>query len=99
MEEANGAQSTNTVVLFDEWSRCLGSKYQWDKVYRYGRFDGCEAQWRDLKIAAKAKFMRDPAEVEKLMRTTHYRQHLGSDAKASPTAGVIWELKDKPGWD
>ena len=87
------------LLFFDEWSRCLGSRYQRDKLYRYGRFDGCGAQWNDLKIAGRAKLERDPEKAEAMLRQTHYRRHLGSDQGASPTAGAIWELKEKPSWD
>jgi hypothetical protein len=34
-----------------------------------------------------------------MLEKTHYKQNLGSDLKVSPTAGIIWDLKDPPGWD
>ena len=47
----------------------------------------------------KAKSKSDPDEAKKLMSETHYHKTLGSDLKQSPTAGVIWDLKEKPCWD
>jgi len=61
--------------------------------------DACTAQWNDLKTAMKAKTTSVPDEAEKLIAGTHYRKTLGSDLKQSPTAVVIWDLKEKPGWD
>ena len=92
-------QTADISLYFDEWSRCLGSNYQRDAMYRFGKFDGCTAQWQDLKTAIRAKTKKDQAEAKKMMASTHYVKHLGSDPKTSPTAGVIWELKEKPGWD
>ena len=89
----------NIWLFFDEWSRCIGSRYQRDKLYRYGRFDGCGAQWKDLKIAGRAKLQNNKEDAERMLSETHYKQHLGSDLSKSPTAGVIWELKEKPGWE
>ena len=34
-----------------------------------------------------------------ILAKTYYAQNLGSDITQSPTAGVIWDLKDKPSWD
>jgi len=42
--------------------------------------------------------MKDEEEARRLIETTFYKQNLGSDLKNSPTAGAIWELKEKPGW-
>jgi len=83
----------------EEWNRCISSRYQRDSVYRLGRFDNCSKQTNDLKIAFRAKAMNDREQAEKLLETTYYRQHLGSDPNNSPTAGYIWELKKKPGWE
>lgn len=47
----------------------------------------------------KAKTTSDPEEAQNLIAETHYAKNLGSDLKQSPTAGVIWDLKEKPGWD
>jgi len=47
----------------------------------------------------KAKTTSDPEEAQRLIDGTHYTKNLGSDLKQSPTAGVIWDLKEKPGWD
>eukprot|EP00580_Thalassiosira_gravida_P009182 CAMPEP_0201633650 /NCGR_PEP_ID=MMETSP0493-20130528/6890_1 /ASSEMBLY_ACC=CAM_ASM_000838 /TAXON_ID=420259 /ORGANISM="Thalassiosira gravida, Strain GMp14c1" /LENGTH=101 /DNA_ID=CAMNT_0048105393 /DNA_START=119 /DNA_END=424 /DNA_ORIENTATION=+ len=89
----------NVVAFFDEWTRCIGSGFQKDSLYRFGRFDGCYAQWKDIRIAMKAKTNTDSNEATKLLETTHYHKNLGSnDPKTSPTAGVIWDLKDEPGW-
>jgi Protein of unknown function (DUF3128) len=92
-------QTIDISLYFDEWSRCLGSRHQRDNLYRLGKFDGCTLQWEDLKTVIRAKTEKDQKEVEQMMANTHYVKHLGSDPKASPTAGVIWELKEKPGWD
>lgn len=121
----------------DEWSRCVGSGYQKDSLYRFGKFgkaqrsawgchchfteshkwwhscanhlqhlrpnseqlDSCSEQWNDLKIALKAKTTVDQQEATRLLATTHYKKNLGSDPASSPTAGYIWDLKDKPCWD
>jgi hypothetical protein len=61
--------------------------------------DACTPQWNDIKIALKAKTESDPIKATEMLETTHYKQNLGSDLKSSPTAGVIWDLKDPPGWD
>ena len=61
--------------------------------------DACTPQWNDIKIALKAKTESDPVKATEMIETTHYKQNLGSDLKSSPTAGVIWDLKDPPGWD
>lgn len=61
--------------------------------------DACTAQWNDIKTAFKAKATSDPDEAQKLIATTYYKQNLGSDLSVSPTAGAIWDLKEKPGWD
>jgi hypothetical protein len=86
-------------LFMDEWTRCVGSGYQRDRLYRFGEFDRCTAQLNDMKNALKAKMMQDPEEARQLLDTTHYKQNLGSDPSKSPTAGVIWELKEKPSWD
>jgi len=118
----------NLVTYLDEWTRCIGSGYQKDSLYRFGKFgestnpprplipsravvssgerpkksriaDACSAQWRDVGKALRAKAKSDPDEARKLIAETHYRRNLGSDLTQSPTAGVIWELKETPGWD
>lgn len=81
-------------LFFSEWSRCLTGKYQSDHLYRFGKFDDCARQWHDLKTGFRAKVSRDEAYARQLMRGTHYAQRL-----QSPTAGVIWELKETPGWE
>lgn len=64
-----------------------------------GHFDSCTKQYKDLRIAINAKVTKDEAEARRMIAGTFYKQNLGSDLKNSPTAGAIWELKDKPGWD
>ena len=97
MVQANDV--VNVLTFVDEWTRCIGSGFQKDSLYRHGKFDACSAQWADLKIAIKAKSAHDPEEATKILSETHYKKNLGSDLKASPTAGAIWELKEVPGWD
>mmetsp|Transcript_10717 Transcript_10717/g.25273 ORF Transcript_10717/g.25273 Transcript_10717/m.25273 type:complete len:103 (-) Transcript_10717:886-1194(-) len=96
-------QSNDVVDLwlfFDEWSRCISSGYQKDHLYRFGNFDACSAQYADLKIAVTAKAKSDEDEARRLVATTHYRRvRLGSSNEASPTAGIIWDLKEPTGWD
>ncbi|KAL7479828.1 hypothetical protein ACHAW6_005546 [Cyclotella cf. meneghiniana] len=89
----------NVVTFIDEWTRCIGSGYQRDSLYRFGKFDSCSAQWNDIKVALKAKAASDPDEAKRLLEQTHYKKNLGSDWKVSPTAGVVWDLKEHPGWD
>jgi Protein of unknown function (DUF3128) len=94
-------QSSDVVKIshfFDEWIRCLGSRYQSDHVYRYGKFSSCSNQLQDLGIAFQAKVCKTSGEAENLLSTTSYHRRLGSNPKNSPTAGVIWELKETPGW-
>uniref|UniRef100_A0A7S4ER00 Uncharacterized protein n=1 Tax=Pseudo-nitzschia australis TaxID=44445 RepID=A0A7S4ER00_9STRA len=84
-------------LFWDEWSRCIGSSYQGDSLYRYGRLDSCGRQWRDLKLAAEARLTqwRDPKRAQELIDSTYYQKR----TTISPTAGAIWELKERPGWD
>jgi hypothetical protein len=89
----------NLWTFFDEWTRCCSSVNQKHSLYNFGTFDSCGAQFQDLKIAIRAKLLKDEEEARVLIEGTHYRLHLGSDVKNSTTAGVIWELKEKPGWD
>ncbi|KAG7349632.1 DUF3128 domain containing protein [Nitzschia inconspicua] len=83
-------------LFWDEWARCIGSRYQADHLYRVGRLDSCANQWRDLKTATRARLlvMRDPQAARELLDSTYYKKR----TTISPTAGAIWELKDKPGW-
>lgn len=78
-----------------EWSKCLSTKYQTDQLYRLGKFDDCSRQWKDVKTAVKAKLSRDEARAKELMEGTFHHQR----TNVSPTAGIIWELKEKPGWE
>ena len=97
----NSTNSHNVVVelglYWDEWSRCISSRYQRDQLYRVGRLDGCSKQWNDLKIAGRAKVVhyRNPQEAEALLASTYYKKR----TTISPTAGAIWELKEQPSWD
>ena len=95
-------QSNDVVNLwtyFDEWTRCCSSSYQRDSLYRFGKFDSCGPQYKDLRVAIKCKMMNDVEEAKQLIETTHYSLNLGSDPKNSTTMGAIWELKEKSGWD
>ena len=94
--------NNNTVVVelglyWDEWSRCISSRYQRDQLYRVGKLDGCSKQWNDLKLAGRAKVVhyRNPQEAEALLASTYYKKR----TTISPTAGAIWELKEQPSWD
>lgn len=89
----------NLWTFFDEWTRCASTGYQKDSVYRFAKFDSCGPQYQDLRIAISAKLMKDENEARDAISKTYYKMNLGSDPKNSPTAGAIWELKEKPGWD
>ena len=89
----------NLWTYFDEWTRCCSSGYQRDSLYRFGRFDSCTPQYKDLRIAINAKVMKDEEEARRVIAQTYYSQNLGSDLKQSPTAGIIWDLKENPGWE
>ena len=82
-------------MYYDEWARCVGSSYQIDHLYRLGRFDSCKKQWGDVKTAVKIKFTRDPKKAQELLDSTYFKKR----TTISPTAGAIWELKERPGWD
>ncbi len=96
-EESHPIADFPLSLYWDEWSRCIGSRYQRDHLYRVGRFDSCSRQWQDLKTAGRAKFLqyKDPEECKKIMDATFYKKR----TTVSPTAGAVWELKEKPGWD
>lgn len=79
---------------WDEWSRCVNSRYQRDQFYRFGQFDSCSKQWNDFKIACKAKVTKQEDEAKALLETTYHHKR----SNVSPTAGIIWELKDPPSW-
>jgi hypothetical protein len=85
--------------FLEEWNRCVSSRYQRDSMYRWGAFDDCSNQSKDLRIAARAKLKSDEKEARELVECTYFKTNLGSDSKNSPTAGYIWELKKKPGWE
>ena len=84
-------------LYWDEWGRCVGSGYQWDSMYRHGKLDSCGKQWKDLKLAAEARLIqwRKPEKAKQLIESTFYIKR----TTISPTAGAIWELKEKPGWN
>jgi hypothetical protein len=82
-------------IFLGEWSRCLTGRYQRDRLYRFGKFDDCGKQWRDVRTALSAKLSRDEANATKLVESTYYHK----STTVSPTDGVIWELKETPGWD
>jgi hypothetical protein len=84
-------------VYWDEWSRCIGSRYQRDQLYRLGRFDTCSKQWKDFKTAGKAKVVqwKDRETAEEMINSTYFKKR----TTISPTAGAIWEIKETPGWD
>ena len=84
-------------LYWDEWSRCVGSGYQMDSLYRNGKIDGCGKQWKDLKLAAEARLVqwRNPQKAQELIQSTYYTKR----TTISPTAGAIWELKEQPGWN
>ena len=89
----------NVWLYLEEWSRCVSARFQRDALYRHGEFDSCSAQYDDLKLALRAKAMSDSEVAESLEVGSYYKRNLGSDPKNSPTAGFIWDLKKKPGWD
>lgn len=89
----------NLWLFMEEWSRCVSSTYQRDSLYRHGHFDTCSGQWNDVKVAFRAKMSSDTGKATEMIKNTYYRKNLGSDPANSSTAGYIWELKEKPGWD
>ena len=78
-----------------EWSKCLTVKHQRDVLYRFAHFGDCGRQWQDVVNAAYAKLSTDEAYARSVIDKTYYRQR----TTESTTVGVIWELKDTPGWD
>jgi Protein of unknown function (DUF3128) len=82
-------------LFLSEWSKCLTATHQRDQLWRFGKFDDCSLQWKDVRNAAYAKLSNDQQFAEKVIGETFYVQR----TTTSPTVGVIWELKDKPGWD
>jgi Protein of unknown function (DUF3128) len=81
--------------FWNEWSRCHTFKHQRDQLYRFGKMDDCSKQWNDYKKVLRAKFCRDADEAKQLVESTHLYQ----ERSTSSTAGVIWQLKEKPSWD
>jgi hypothetical protein len=95
--EERGDEAIKVGLYWDEWARCIGSGYQSDSLYRHGKLDSCGKQWKDLKLAAEARLVqwRNPARAKELIDSTFYWKR----TRISPTAGAIWELKEKPGWN
>lgn len=83
-------------LYWDEWSRCVSSRYQRDHLYRMGKLDQCSRPWKDLKMAMEAKVIawNDTEKAGEIMESTYYKKR----TTISPTAGVIWELKSTPSW-
>jgi hypothetical protein len=81
-------------LFWSEWSRCLTAKYQRDQLYRFGKFDDCSPQFKDFKTAMKAKFTKEEKDAREMIEGTFYHKR----NTVSPTVGVIWELKETPGW-
>jgi hypothetical protein len=95
-EEAPPLKEELTSSLFiGEWSRCLTFKYQRDVLYRFGKFDDCAKQWKDVKTAMSVKLTKDEEKKRQMLENTYYHTR----TTVSPTAGIIWELKETPGWD
>lgn len=84
----------NLELFWNEWSRCLTTTYQRDLLYRFGKFDDCQRQWQDFKTALKAKVATDEERARQLLESTYFSQR----TTVSPTADVIWKIKEKPGW-
>jgi hypothetical protein len=82
-------------LFIGEWSRCLTASYQRDQLYRFGKFSDCSKQWADLKTASSAKLLKDEEKARKMIEGTYHHK----STTVSPTAGIIWELKETPGWD
>jgi len=95
--DASEDEAIKVGLYWDEWARCVGSGYQSDSLYRHGKIDGCGKQWKDLKLAAEARLVqwRNPARAKELIDSTYYKKR----TTISPTAGAIWELKERPGWN
>ena len=85
----------DVISFWDEWSRCISSGYQRDHYYRLGELDSCGKQWQDFKTASRAKMAKTQEEAKAMLATTHFHKR----QNVSPTIGVIWELKETPGWD
>jgi hypothetical protein len=85
----------DTSLFISEWSRCLTATYQRDRLYRFGKFDDCSKEWKDLKTAMSAKLTKDEEKARKMMEATHHY----NKKSVSPTAGIIWEMKETPGWE
>jgi hypothetical protein len=78
-----------------EWSKCLTVKHQRDQMYRFGQLDDCGKQWQDVMQAANAKLSNDRDQATRMVAQTYYHRRTGE----STTVGVIWDLKETPGWD
>ena len=82
-------------LFLSQWSNCVTAKHQRDQLYRFGKFDDCAKQWKDVKDTAYAKLSDDEDHARSVVAGTYY---MGRTTE-STTAGVIWELKEQPSWD
>ncbi|KAG5192238.1 hypothetical protein JKP88DRAFT_230417 [Tribonema minus] len=80
--------SVDCGVVFDLLWRCATPRHQFASFYRWGKYDDCDDCLEDMKTCLKAKFTRDEAEAQRVY----------NEGAKNPTR-VIWELKEKPGWD
>lgn len=92
---SQSSEVVDVASFWDEWTRCVSSRHQRDQYYRFGKFDSCSKQWQDFKTAGRAKMAKTEEEAKEILATTYFHKQ----SHISPTAGVIWELKEKPGWD
>lgn len=91
----HSSEVVDLALYFNEWSKCVTVRHQRDTLYRLGQLDDCSNQWKDFKIAIDAKiYTKDENEALKKLESTYYHK----SQNISPTIGVIWQLKDKPGW-
>jgi hypothetical protein len=79
IESTTTTKPTNFIVMttyWDKWSRCIGSRYQRDHMYQVGRLDTCSKQWKDFKIAARAKVIqwKEPARAKEMIQNTYYKK-------------------------
>lgn len=88
-------QVVDIMTFVDEWSRCISTINQMGVYYRQGSFDDCSKEWQDVKTAVHAKLQGDADIARKILTETSYSKR----STESPTVGIIWKLKEKPGWD
>tara|TARA_B110000971_G_C19726210_1_gene370925 strand:- start:37 stop:324 length:288 start_codon:yes stop_codon:yes gene_type:complete len=87
----------NCTDLADKLFNCLTPKHQAGYYYREGEYDTCGLQMRNMKLCMKAKLLSDEDEAKKVV--AKYELFDGSKLENSPTKGLVWSFKDKPGWD